>query len=125
MGWYLSHKGLLAPPPPSQCDHVAYFGTFFKNFHVRLGKTRKNVSFYRGVCVKAKLTLVSFFSFLFFAPFPYLISYFDFCFYFYFDFYFLFYFCFHTFTIQLDLMQLTKYPHSVLRFLLFKTYFYF
>ena len=38
------------------------FCTFFKIFHVRLGKKSKSVSFSRVyVCVKAKLTLVSFF----------------------------------------------------------------
>ena len=51
MGWYLGHKGLLAPPPPSQCAHVACFCTFFKIFHVRLGKKTKTVSFYSGVCM--------------------------------------------------------------------------
>ena len=49
MGWYLGHKGLLAPPPPSQCAHVACFCKFFKIFHVRLGKKTKTVSFYSGV----------------------------------------------------------------------------
>ena len=39
------------------------FCTFFKIFHVRLGKKSKSVSFSRVyVCVKAKLTLVTFFS---------------------------------------------------------------
>ena len=39
------------------------FCTFFKIFHVRLGKKSKSVSFSRVyVCVKAKLTLVSFFT---------------------------------------------------------------
>ena len=42
------------------------FCTFFKIFHVRLGKKSKSVSFSRVyVCVKAKLTLVSFFYFFF------------------------------------------------------------
>ena len=46
------------------------FCTFFKIFHVRLGEKSKSVSFLRVyVCVKAKLTLVSFFYF-FFAPSP-------------------------------------------------------
>ena len=46
------------------------FCTFFKIFHVRLGKKSKSVSFSRVyVCVKAKLTLVSFFL-LFFCTFP-------------------------------------------------------
>ena len=46
------------------------FCTFFKIFHVRLGKKSKSVSFSRVyVCVKAKLTLVIFFYF-FFAPSP-------------------------------------------------------
>ena len=41
--------------------------SFFKIFHVRLGKKSKSVSFSRVyVCVKAKLTLVSFF----YAPSP-------------------------------------------------------
>ena len=48
-------------------QHIVFlflrFCTFFKIFHVRLGKKRKNVSFYRRVCMcKAKLTFVSFFS---------------------------------------------------------------
>ena len=56
-------------------QHIVFlflrFCTFFKIFHVRLGKKRKMLVF-TGVyvCVKAKLTFVSFF-FLFFAPFPY------------------------------------------------------
>ena len=42
------------------------FCTFFKIFHVRLGKKSKSVSFLRVyVCVKAKLTLVSFFFYFF------------------------------------------------------------
>ena len=46
------------------------FCTFFKIFHVRLGKKSKSVSFSRGyVCVKVKLTLVSFFL-LFFMHLP-------------------------------------------------------
>ena len=46
------------------------FCKFFKNFHVRLGKKSKSVSFSRVyVCVKAKLTLVSFFYF-FLCTFP-------------------------------------------------------
>ena len=55
-------------------QHIVYlflrFCTLFKIFHVRLGKKKKNVSF-TGVyvCVKAKLTFVSFFPF-FFAPSP-------------------------------------------------------
>ena len=48
-----------------------FWGAFlriFKNFHVRLGKKSKNVSFYKGVCMcKAKLTLVSFFLDFFFV----------------------------------------------------------
>ena len=48
------------------------FCTFFNKFHVRLGKKSKSVSFSRVyVCVKAKLTVVSFFfTFFYFAPFP-------------------------------------------------------
>ena len=67
MGWYLGHKGLLAPPPPSQCAHVACFCTFFKIFHVRLGKKTKTVSFYSGVCMcKGKTnTCQVFFQFFF------------------------------------------------------------
>ena len=43
------------------------FCTFFKIFHVRLGKKSKSVSFSRVyVCVKAKLTLVRFFFHCFF-----------------------------------------------------------
>ena len=49
------------------------FCTFFKIFHVRLGKKSKSVSFSRVyVCVKAKLTLVSFFL-LFFLHLPLII----------------------------------------------------
>ena len=45
------------------------FCTFFKIFHVRLGKKSKSVSFSRVyVCVKAKLTLVSFFLLFFHLP---------------------------------------------------------
>ena len=68
MGWYLGHKGLLAPPPPSQCAHVACFCTFFKIFHVRLGKKTKTVSFYSGVCMckgKTNTCQVFFFNFFF------------------------------------------------------------
>ena len=40
------------------------FCTFFKIFHVRLGKKTKNVSFYRRVCVcKGKTNIVIFFWF--------------------------------------------------------------
>ena len=47
------------------------FCTFFKIFHVRLGKKSKSVSFSRVyVCVKAKLTLVSFFLLFFSCTFP-------------------------------------------------------
>ena len=47
------------------------FCTFFKIFHVRLGKKSKSVSFSRVyVCVKAKLTVVSFFYFFLFCTFP-------------------------------------------------------
>jgi len=42
------------------------FCTFFKTFHVRLGKKSISVSFSRVyVCVKAKLTLRFFFTFFF------------------------------------------------------------
>ena len=54
-------------------QHIVFaflrFCTFFKIFHVRLGKKTKNVSRGVYVCVKAKQTFVSFFQF-FFAPFP-------------------------------------------------------
>ena len=39
-----------------------------KIFDVRLGGKKGNISFYKGVCVKAKLTFGNFFPF--FAPFP-------------------------------------------------------
>ena len=43
----------------------------FQNFPCTLGETSKSVSFSRVyVCVKAKLTLVSFFFTFFFAPSP-------------------------------------------------------
>ena len=133
MGWYLGHKGLLAPTPPSQVipsnqlisaqmestcfkgiltcalflksrdfrdiklhqgkvpkkkrgkkltttgnmgQHIVFlflrFCTFFKIFHVRLGKKTKNVSFYRRVCMcKGKTNICQFFfSIFFFEPFP-------------------------------------------------------
>ena len=70
MGWYLGHKGLLAPPPPSQGAPVACFCTFFKIFHVRLGKKTKTVSFYSGVCMyKGKTNTCQVF-FPFFFTFP-------------------------------------------------------
>ena len=51
------------------------FCTFFKIFHVRLGKKSKSVSFSRVyVCVKAKLTLVSFFFTFFFMHLSLMIS---------------------------------------------------
>ena len=56
MGWYLGHKGLLAPPPPSQCAHVARFCTFFKIFHVRLEKKLKTVSFFFHFFLHLSLT---------------------------------------------------------------------
>ena len=47
------------------------FCTFFKIFHVRLGKKSKSVSFSRVyVCVKAKLTVVSFFLLFLLCTFP-------------------------------------------------------
>ena len=56
-----------------QCNEMFFsfvFCTFVKIFHVRLGKKSKSVSFLRVyVCVKAKLTLVSFF-FTFFMHLP-------------------------------------------------------
>ena len=62
---------VVAPPPPFPDFFFWRFCAFFKIIHVRLGKKRKNVSFLRVyVCVKAKLTFVSFFSF-FCAVFPY------------------------------------------------------
>ena len=55
-----------------KCFFSFAFCTFFKIFHVRLGKKSKSVSFLRVyVCVKAKLTLVSFFLLFFYAPSPY------------------------------------------------------
>ena len=57
----------ISPSPP----HIFANLFFLKIFHVRLGKKSKSVSFLRVfVCVKAKLTLVSFFYFLY-APSPY------------------------------------------------------
>ena len=50
--------------------HHTAIDSLFKIFHVRLGEISKSVGFSRVyVCVKAKLTLVSFFL-LFFAPSP-------------------------------------------------------
>ena len=69
MGCYLGHMGLLAPPTPSQC---CPFVNILQNVPCTLGKKRKTVSFSSVyVCVKAKLTIVSFFYFFFYAPFPY------------------------------------------------------
>ena len=63
LAWYLGHKGML-------CFFLR-FCAFFKKIHISLEEKRKNVSFIRVyVCVKAKLTFVSFFSFIFFTPFP-------------------------------------------------------
>ena len=43
----------------------------FQIFHVRLGKKSKSLGFSRVyICVKAKLTLVSFFLLFFYEPFP-------------------------------------------------------
>ena len=65
MGWYLGHQVLLQHPH-SPSPTFLFFCTFFKIYHVSLKKKRKNISFSRVyVCVKAKLTLVSFFSFYF------------------------------------------------------------
>ena len=63
---------LRATDNMGQCNVFSFaFCTFFKNFHVRLGKKRKSVSFSRVyVCVKAKLTFVSFFYFFLFCTFP-------------------------------------------------------
>ena len=48
------------------------FCTFFKIFHVRLGKKTKNFSFYRRVCMcKGKTNICYFFfHFFYFAPYP-------------------------------------------------------
>ena len=52
-----------------KCFFSFAFCTFFKIFHVRLGEKSKSVSFSRVyVCVKAKLTLVSFFYFFLHLP---------------------------------------------------------
>ena len=51
--------------PQVTWDNVMFlrFCSFFKKFHVRLGKKRKNVSFYRGVCMcKVKTNICYFFS---------------------------------------------------------------
>ena len=70
MGWYLGHKGLLAPPPPPSVPMLPLLCTFFKIFHLRLGIKGKFLVFIGVyVCVKARLTLFRFFPF-FFAPFP-------------------------------------------------------
>ena len=56
-------------------QHIVFlflrFCTFFKTFHVNLGKKPKNVSFYRRVCrCKGKTNICYFFSNIFLAPFP-------------------------------------------------------
>ena len=62
---------VVAPPPPFPDLFFWRFCAFFKIIHVRLGKKRKNVSFYRGVCMcKGKTNNCQFFS-PFFAPSPY------------------------------------------------------
>ena len=71
MGWYLGHKGLLAPPPPPSVPMSPVFAHFSKFSMYAWGKKRKLLVFTAVyVCVKAKLTLVSFFFNFFFAPFP-------------------------------------------------------
>ena len=71
MGWYLGHKGLLAPPPPPSVPMLPVFAHFSKFSMYAWGKKGKMLVF-TGVyvCVKANLTLVSFFFLVFFAPFP-------------------------------------------------------
>ena len=62
-GCYVCHETMY-------CFSFLRFCAFFKIFHIQLEEKRKNVSFYTVyVCVKVKLTFVSFFSF-FCAPFP-------------------------------------------------------
>ena len=57
-----------------KCFFSFAFCTFFKIFHVRLGQKSKSVNFSRVyVCVKAKLTLVSFFLFFYFVHLPLMI----------------------------------------------------
>ena len=70
LGYLKLHKGKVQKKegelPQITWDNEMFFSfafcTFFKIFHVRLGKKSKSVSFSRVyVCVKAKLTVVSFF----------------------------------------------------------------
>ena len=63
MGWYLGHKGLLAPPPPPSVPMLPVFAHFSKVSMYAWGNKRKLLVFTAMyVCVKAKLTLVRFFS---------------------------------------------------------------
>ena len=67
MGWYLGHKGLLAPPPPPSVPMSPVFAHFSKFSMYAWGKKRKLLVFTAVyVCVKAKLTLVRFFFIFFF-----------------------------------------------------------
>ena len=70
MGWYLGHKGLLAPPPPPSVPMLPVFAHFSKFSMYAWGKKGKMLVF-TGVyvCVKAKLALVFFL--LYFCIFPY------------------------------------------------------
>ena len=71
MGWYLGHKGLLAPPPPPSVPMLPVFAHFSKFSMYAWGKKRKLLVFTAVyVCVKAKLTLVRFFFNFFFCTFP-------------------------------------------------------
>ena len=63
----LATRGCYACHETMYCFSFLRFCAFFKIFHIQLEEKRKNVSFYTVyVCVKVKLTFVSFFC----APFP-------------------------------------------------------
>ena len=70
----LATRGSYSQPQVTW-DNVVFFVfaflQFFKIFYVRLGKKRKNVSFYRGVCMCKGKTNTCYFFFLFiFCTFP-------------------------------------------------------
>ena len=79
--WFKKRGGKTTTDNMGQCNEMFFsfvFCTFFKIFHVCLGKKSKSVSFSRVyVCVKAKLTLVSFFYF-FLRTFPLVLNVFQF-----------------------------------------------
>ena len=67
----LATRGCYACHETMYCFSFLRFCAFFKIFHIQLEEKRKNVSFYTVyVCVKVKLTFVSFFFLFFLCTFP-------------------------------------------------------